>query len=116
MKESTIDLKAQQLQMMTSVSVPLSKITEVPSVKESEPMRESELKDRNLPAKGVQSLKLFGIDASNLDPSLIPQLQEFLSLSSLRSKDTPEPLQVRFQEEEKEPEPQNPPKPQEVAL
>jgi len=54
LKESSIDLKAQQMQMMTSVSIPLSKITEVPSVKESEPMRESELKDRNLSARNKE--------------------------------------------------------------
>jgi len=42
------------MQMMTSVSIPLSKITEVPSVKESEPMRESELKERNLSAKNKE--------------------------------------------------------------
>lgn len=59
------------MQMLTSVSIPLSKITEVPSVKESEPMRESELKERNLSAKNKEQLKAFGIEVGNIDPELV---------------------------------------------
>lgn len=67
------------MQMMTSVSVPLSKITEVTSVKESEPMRESELRCKDFSIKNANYFKALGIDASN-DPSLIPQLEEFLAI------------------------------------
>lgn len=71
------------MQMMTSVSIPLSKITEVPSVKESEPMRESELKERNLSAKNKEQLKAFGIEVGNIDPELVTQLQEFLGANKM---------------------------------
>ena len=74
--------------MMTSLSVPLSKITEVPSVKESEPMWESELKCKDFSIKNANFFKNIGIEVSN-DPSIIPQLEEFLAIQNMRNKNAP---------------------------